>query len=54
MREADQPDLVGDFPDADILAGKYGAEVDLTPADANSAALTWMVRSWNGYSGAFG
>lgn len=39
MHEADQPDVIGDFPDSDILTGEDGAEVDLASAEARSAAL---------------
>ena len=37
MHEADQPDFVSDFFDANILTSKNLAQVDLTPSDANPA-----------------
>lgn len=38
VHEADQPDLVGDLFDADVLTGEHLAEVDLVPAEADTAA----------------
>jgi hypothetical protein len=34
VHEADQPDVIGDFPDADGLTGKDLAEVDLASVEA--------------------
>ena len=40
MHEADQPDALGDFPEADVLAGEDCAEVDLAAPEAQAAALS--------------
>jgi hypothetical protein len=37
--EGHQPDLLGDFLDADILAGKDLTQVDLAPGDADATAV---------------
>ena len=39
LHEADKPDLVSNFSDADILAGKHDTQVDLASANAESATL---------------
>jgi hypothetical protein len=39
VHEADKPDLISDFPYADILTSEDRAEVDLAVSDADSAAL---------------
>ena len=39
LHEADQPDLVLDLLDADLLTGEDRAEVDLLPSEADSAAV---------------
>jgi hypothetical protein len=39
VHEADQPDLVSDFPDADRLPGEHRNEDDFEVSDAGSAAL---------------
>lgn len=40
VHEGHHPDLLADFRDADVLTGEYGAEIDLTPTDADPAALS--------------
>ncbi len=40
LHEANEPYCVADLRDTDLLAGKHGAEVDLAPADADSAAAS--------------
>lgn len=37
MQEADQPDVIGDFADANVLAGADYAVVDLAAADLKAA-----------------
>jgi hypothetical protein len=39
LHKAHQPHPVADLLDADVLAGKDGAEVDLALADADAAAM---------------
>jgi hypothetical protein len=38
IHEADEPNLLADLLDADELAGKDGAEIDLLTIEADSAA----------------
>ena len=42
MHEADKPDLVSDFSDADILATKYSAQVDLAVTHTDPATLGYL------------
>ena len=37
MHEADEPDLVGDLFNANVLSGKNLTQVDLTPSDADTS-----------------
>ena len=37
LHEGDEPDLVVDLLDADVLTGEDGGEVDFLPADAAAA-----------------
>ena len=40
MHEGDEPDVLVDLPDADVLARQYRAEVDFAPlCQADAAAL---------------
>jgi hypothetical protein len=39
VHEADQPDVIGDFADADVLTSEHATEIDLAPAKAQAAAL---------------
>jgi len=39
VHEADQPDVISDFPNADGLAGKDLAEIDLASTEAQPPAL---------------
>jgi hypothetical protein len=39
FHKADEPDFIAYFLDADVLASEDGAEVDLSAADADAAAL---------------
>ncbi len=39
MHEADEPDLVCDLLDTHVLAGEYGAEMDLLASKADPATL---------------
>jgi hypothetical protein len=34
VHEADEPDAIGDFPDAEVLPGEHTTEIDLAPAKA--------------------
>ena len=38
LHETDEPDLLGDFFDADVLAGEDLTQVDLATADTDAAA----------------
>ena len=38
LREAEEPDFVADLFDADLLAGKYDAQVGFLPVVTNMAA----------------
>ena len=38
VHKADEPDLVSDLPDADVLTGEDGAEVDLEAVHADATA----------------
>ena len=38
VHKADQPDLLRDFLDADILSGEDLAQIDLTPLEADASA----------------
>ena len=42
MHEADKPDLVSDFSDADILATEHGAQVDLAVTHTDPATLGYL------------
>ena len=49
MHEADEPNAVVDFLDAEFLAGQYGGDVDLLAMQAEAAAGgDDDVASWNG------
>ncbi len=39
MHEADQPDVISDFADADVLTSEHATEIDLALAEAEAAAL---------------
>ncbi len=39
VHEADEPDVVGHLLDTDVLAGEYGAEMDLLTSEADPATL---------------
>ena len=39
MHEADEPDALSDFPDADALTGEDGAEIDFATPEAQVTAL---------------
>jgi hypothetical protein len=36
VHEADQPDVIGDFADADVLTGEHATEIDLAAAKAQA------------------
>ena len=38
LHEADEPDVVADLLDTDVLPGEHGAEVDLLLVEANAPA----------------
>ena len=38
VHKADQPDVVADLLDADVLPGEDAAEIDLLPVEADAAA----------------
>ena len=38
MHEADEPNAVVDFPDAEFLTGEHGRDIDLFPVHADAAA----------------
>jgi hypothetical protein len=38
VHKADQPDLLADFRDADVLSGEHGTQVDFPTTDADAAA----------------
>jgi hypothetical protein len=39
VHEADQPDVIGDFADADVLTCKHATEIDLAAAEAQATTL---------------
>ena len=39
MHEADQPDVIGNLPDSNVVTGEDGAEIDLASAKAQPPAL---------------
>ena len=39
LHKADEPHLLGDLLDADVLAGEDGAEIDFATTDADAAAV---------------
>ncbi|MGD0331792.1 MAG: hypothetical protein ABSA90_00900 [Xanthobacteraceae bacterium] len=43
--EGDEPDVVADLFDADVLTGEYGTEIDFLPieADLGHAQATWRL-----------
>ena len=47
MHEADQPDVVGDFSDADVLSGEHDAEIGLAAAEASASAAGHCLASAN-------
>ena len=39
LHEADQPDFIADFLDADVLTRQRGSEIDFAVADAYAASV---------------